>query len=115
MWISGGSSFVYFACDVAVLVVVATVVRRHRPDAYRGLLAWSIGTTAVYALMTIAHMVTPYLLSSGGIDSFYKSNALLSILGMLLHLGLLVVFIRGLVALAQPPKPYSPSGDPPYR
>lgn len=72
--IYGGSSFVSFACEIAILVVISTIVRRHRPDAYQGLQLWAIGSLVVF-----------------------------------------VIFIRGLAALAQPPKPIVVEGLPPYR
>lgn len=116
-WIYGGSSFVSFACDVAILVVIATIVRRHRPDAYRGLLGWAIGSLGVFVLMTVARTVLPIVAntSSGGMESYFRMSALLTIFGTALHVVLVVLFIKGLTALAQPPKPITIEGTPPYR
>jgi hypothetical protein len=48
-------------------------------------------------------------------ESYFRMNALLTILGTGLHVVLVVIFIRGLAALAQPPKPVVVEGLPPYR
>ena len=116
-WIYGGSSFVSFVCDVAILVAIATIVRRHRPDAYQGLQVWAIGSLAVFVVMNIARIAMPFLTrsSSSGMESFFRMSALLTIVGTILHVVLVVLFIRGLTALAQPPKPVVVEGLPPDR
>jgi hypothetical protein len=117
-WIHGGSSLVAFACDVAVLVAIATIVRRHRPDAYQGLQAWAIGTLGAFLFTTVAWMVLPFLSrpSDGdGLEGYFCMSGLLTILGTVLHVVLVILLIRGLTALAQPPKPIAIEGAPPYR
>lgn len=116
-WIYGGSSFVTFVCDVAILVTITSIVRRHRPDAYGGLLIWAIGSLGLFVLMTGARIVMPMLArtSSDGMESYFRMNGLLSILGTGLHVVLVVLFIRGLAALAQPPKPVVVDSNEPYR
>lgn len=115
-WLYGGSSLVSFGCDIAVLVVIATVVRRHRPDAYSGLQTWAIVSLVGFVFMNIARVVGPMMASHrDGLESFYKMNAALTVVGTLLHLTLVLLLIRGLTALAQPPKPPVIEGQPPYR
>ena len=116
-WIHGGSSFVAFACDVAVLVAIATIVRRHRPDAYQGLQAWAIASLGVFLFTTVAWIVVPFLsrTSEGGMEAYFRMSGLLTILGTILHVVLVILLIRGLTALAQPPKPIVIEGAPPYR
>jgi hypothetical protein len=115
-WIYAGSSFVSFACEIAILVAIATIVRRHRPDAYRGLQTWAILSLAVFVVFTMARSLLPSLASStGGIETFFKVNSLITIGQMGTHVVLVILFIRGLVALAQPPKPVVVEGTPPYR
>jgi hypothetical protein len=115
-WIHGGSSLVAFVCDVAILVTVATVVRRHRPDAYQGLQTWAIGSLAVFIFTTIGWTALPLLADTrDGMNSYFRMSALLIVLGAALHVVLVVIFIRGLSALAQPPKPVNVEGAPPYR
>jgi hypothetical protein len=116
-WIYGASSFVAFVCEIAILIAVATIVRRHRPDAYQGLQLWAIGSLVVFVFMNIARIAMPILASrgDGGMESFFRLSSLLSMLGTALHVVLVVLFIRGLTALAQPPKPVTVEGAPPYR
>ncbi len=116
-FIYGGSSFVSFACEIAILVVITTIVRRHRPDAYQGLQLWAIGSLVVFVVMNLARVMMPFLTRSSGdgMESFFRASTLLTILGTGLHVVLVVIFIRGLAALAQPPKPIVVEGLPPYR
>ena len=114
-WIYGGASLVSVACDVAILVAITTIVRRHRPDAYRGLQIWAILSLVVFLILTAARTILPLLTRHDGIDSFYRMNALLTIAGTGLHVVLVVLLIRGLTALAQPAKPIPVEGAPPYR
>jgi len=116
-WIHGGSSLVAFACDVAVLVAIATIVRRHRPDAYQGLQAWAIASLGTFLFTTVAWIVVPFLsrASDGGMESYFRASGLLTLLGTILHVVLVILLIRGLTALAQPPKPIAIEGTPPYR
>jgi len=101
------AQLVYIGCEVAIVAVVATVVKRQRPDAYRGLLAWSIGSlvaglafTAAYPLMSVF-----VSLSGDGTDSYFQWLAVIALARMAVEVALVVVLIKGLVALAQPPKP----------
>lgn len=115
-WIHGGSSLIAFACDVAIIVAIATIVRRHRPDAYRGLQAWAIASLGVFLFTTVAWIVLPFLAPTDfGMVHYFRMSGLLTILGTLLHVGLVILFIRGITALAQPPKPLVVEGTPPYR
>jgi hypothetical protein len=115
-WIHGGSSLIAFACDVAILVAIATIVRRHRPDAYQGLQAWAVGTLAVFVFTTVAWFVVPLLArTDGGMEGYFRITGLLTILGTVLHVALVILFIRGITALAQGPKPIVVEGMPPYR
>lgn len=116
-WIYGGSSFVAFVCEVAILVAITTIVRRHRPDAYQGLLVWAIGSIGVFVTLNVARIAMPFVTrgSSDGMESYFRMSSLLSIVGTMFHIVLVVLFIRGLAALAQPPKPVVVEGLPPYR
>ena len=116
-WIHGGSSLVAFVCDVAVLVAIATIVRRHRPDAYQGLQAWAIASLGVFLFTTVAWIAVPSFArtSEGGMEEYFRMSGLLTILGTVLHVVLVILLIRGLTALAQPPKPVAIEGAPPYR
>lgn len=114
-WVYGASTFVSFACEIAILVVVATIVRRHRPDAYRGLLTWAIGSLGVFVFLALARTIIPFFTRGGDMEGYFRASSLLSMLGIGLHVVLVILFIRGLVAIAQPPKPITIEGTPPYR
>jgi hypothetical protein len=111
----GGSTLATLACDIAILVVVSTTVRRHRPDAYRGLQLWAILSLAAMVVLSLAGFVTPILAVRGGMDSFFQSTTILTTFGIVVHVVLVVLFVRGITALAQPPKPVVIEGTPPYR
>lgn len=114
-WMYGGSSFVAFACDIAILVTITTVVRRHRPDAYRGLQSWAIVSLVGFVVTTIARTVLPHFASSDGMEGFFRTSVLLTFVSIGLHIVLVVMLVRGLTALAQPPRPIVVEGLPPYR
>ncbi len=114
-WVYGGSSVVSLACDIAILVAITTIVRRHRPDAYRALQSWAIGSLVVFLLMAVARAAVPYFAARESIEGYFRASALLTVMGVGLHVLLVVMLIRGLTALAQPPKPITVEGTPPYR
>ena len=117
-WIHGTSSLVAFACDVAILVAIATIVRRNRPDAYQGLQTWAIASLGAFLFTTVAWMALPFLSrpsDGSGLEGYFRMSGLLTILGTVLHVVLVILLIRGLAALAQPPKPIAVEGAPPYR
>jgi len=114
-WVYGASTLVSFLCEIAILVVVVTIVRRHRPDAYRGLMTWAAGSLAVFVFLAIARTVVPLFSRGSDMDGYFRASSLVSIVGIVLHVVLVVIFIRGLVAIAQPPKPIAIEGTPPYR
>jgi hypothetical protein len=106
----GVSSIVNVGCAVALLVIVAGAVRRHRPDAYRGLLGWSVGMLVMTVVMPLGQSVLPLLL-----DSLYLGHIVLTVVSTIIHVGLFVLLAFGLVALAQPPKPVVVDTKIPYR
>ena len=110
----GGNSLVTFVCEIAVLVAIATVVRRHRPDAYRALLSWAIASLASYIVAWVARAIVPYA-ANHEIDNLLRMGALLTAFNAALHIVLVILLIRGLVAIAQPPKVIPTEGLPPYR
>ncbi len=114
-WASGGSLLLGVACDIAIIVAVSTIVRRHRPDAYRGLQLWSILSLIGMVVLALARIVAPRFTVPDGIDAFVRTSVVLTIVGTLVHVALVVLLIRGLTALAQPPKPVVVEGTAPYR
>ena len=112
---SGISSLLAIAGEITVLVVVATVVRRHRPDAYRPLLWWSIGALVMTGVNVIGYPLLAVVLARAGTESYLKAMSVWRIVSSLAYLGLTLVLVRGLVAVAQPPKAPRVESDAPYR
>ena len=112
--ISGSiGSLLAFAGLITVISVVATVVRRHRPDAYQPLLVWSIAQLVVYGVNVIGYPVLGVI--AHGSDSYMTAMAMFRIVMSIVHLGVILLLVRGLVAIAQPPKPFKVESDAPYR
>lgn len=117
-WLWVGTSSVSLLSNIALLLTVTRIVRRHRPDAYQRLQIWAIASLVVFVAMWAAWRLSPRLdvtTTPEGVDAFFKWQVLLTVLGSGLQIGLLVLHVRGLVALAQPPKPITVEGAPPYR
>jgi hypothetical protein len=111
----GGNQLLWVAAQIALLVVIATVVRRHRPDAYRPLLAWSIVGLVFGVVGWVGGFAVRVVMARDGIDAMLKAQVATGLVGAVEHVILVVLLIRGLVALAQPPKvPITPA-QPPYR
>ncbi len=103
--------------QIGLLVIVAGAVRRHRPDAYGGLLAWAVASLVVTIASPLAHTAAGILAASGdgGIERFMHWQAALAIGLSLVHVALVVVLARALVKLAQPPKPLIVESGEAYR
>ena len=102
------------ACDVALVWVVATVVKRHRPDAYRPLLTWALASLATLILSYVAYPVSA-MLSGSYPEGYVFAIGLIGLARSAVAIVLLLLLVRGLVAIAQPPKPFVVSSDAPYR
>lgn len=82
----GGSWVISMACQIAIIVVVATVVRRHRPDAWKPLLWWSLTAAATSLLMPVVSFVSTQLaMRGGGVESMYKSSVVNQLISIPLH------------------------------
>jgi cell division protein FtsW (lipid II flippase) len=118
-WLSivyGLSSLVTLATQIALVIVVAQVVRRNRPDAYKPLLTWAIASLAVWALsMLLSASGTVIAARQGGVNGLFTVQITSALLGIPLHLVVVILLIRGLVRLAQPPKPPTVETNIPYR
>jgi hypothetical protein len=113
--IYGASWLIAVACEIALLVVVLTVVRRHRPDAYRPLLLWAATSLGLGLVGRVAGFVTTRFMATGGIDAIIRIQAINALVGIAIHVALVALLIRGLVAIAQPRKVPAVEGMPPYR
>lgn len=110
------TTLVYVLADVGAAVLVATVVRRHRPDAWSGLLVWAISATVLAIVTPIAYALGYAIVGRGdGIAAILRFQMVMSVVSTLLHLAVLALLLRGLVKLAQPPKPVTTEPVGPYR
>jgi hypothetical protein len=98
------STLVIASLEVALLVVILTTVRRHRPDAY-SLLAIGTGLDLVFTVLgTISAFATSIfgIRGEGGIETYAQMYAATTAFFMLAHAAARVTFIVGLVRLARP-------------
>lgn len=113
---TGVSALVSLLVQLGLVALVATVVRRHRPDAYGTLLLWS-GLAVAFQL--VGMVLTPLLMfvasRSGGPHAFAATQALTTGVGLVFKVTLAAVLARGLVKLAEPPPALRMDGAPPYR
>jgi hypothetical protein len=116
--IGGGLSLVSsLGGGIAIVWVVATVVRRQRPDAYRPLLAWAIASLVMMAFSYLLYPALSVLVVTrgGGTEAYLEAIGIWHVISSAIHVGLVVLLVRGLVALAQPPKAVKVESDAPYR
>jgi hypothetical protein len=117
----GTSWLVAFAIQIMLVALVSTVVRRHRPDAWKPLLVWSVASLAWGTVARILGTVVPLLAarnvggSEDAVLSIWRWQAINGAVGIAATIVLTILLVRGLVALAQPPKKDVVEGAPPYR
>ena len=110
------TTVLYVLADVGAAVLVATVVRRHRPDAYGSLLVWAIYAVVLAIVTPLAYALGFAVVGrTGGIERIIHFQALMNVLSTVLHLAVFALLLRGLVKLAQPPKPVTTEPVGPYR
>jgi hypothetical protein len=102
-------------CNLAAVVTVATVVRRHRPDAYQGLLTWSIAAFVAGSAWPIFSWVWVRTISMSDVRAILRAEAISTIVGIPLMVLSFLLLMYGLVRLAQPPKPVVTEAVGPYR
>lgn len=98
------SFLVSLAGQILLIVVVTTIVRRHRPDAWRGLLAWAVASIASSIAIQLGSMVGNTLMGASSVEAVITLHAVITMVGMLFHVGLVLLLARGLVKLAEPAK-----------
>ena len=108
------SSLLIAAGYVSVTVAIGRVVRRHRPDAWRGLLGWGIAGIAVtLGDHFLGHLLTATLAHDETV--LFRALAIQVLVLGVAHFALMLLLARCLVRLAQPMKPVEVRGAPPYR
>ena len=108
-----GSLIVHICLQVALLVVVAVVVRRRRPDAYVPLLIWTIASLVVTVTSPVVTVVVMRLVSAT--EDVLIAQAWLNAINTAISVGLVILLILGLVRLSEPPKPVVLQASGPFR
>lgn len=106
---------VHLASAVGLFVVVGTVVRRHRPDAWRTLFAAALCELVQVAVGVAFNVLTPVVSAAGGIDAVVTLQVGRSLVGSALAAVSTVLLLLGIVRVARPFVEPSPEGSPPYR
>ncbi|HKO52507.1 MAG TPA: hypothetical protein VJV79_32590 [Polyangiaceae bacterium] len=92
---------------IAFIVVIATVVRRHRPDASPILLGAMIFEASISLVSYATQVALPRFMSVGGGTSgsvsFVEAYALSNVIFSVAHAGARAFLLWGIVRLAQPP------------
>ena len=100
---------------IAICVVVTTVVRRHRPDAYAALMTWAILELASAVLLPTFGVLTTILGTASGVENVLKRQAFSIAFGAVVHLALHALLVRGRVKIAPPAPPVEVPAVGPYR
>lgn len=100
---------------IAFLLVVVLVVRRHRPDAWRTLLAAAVSQLVQVAVGLAFHVLTPVVSVAGGVDAMITLQIVRSVAGSALSAVGAVLLLVGIVRVARPFVEPVPEGSPPYR
>ncbi len=113
--VAGLSALVSLVVQIGLVVLVATVVRRHRPDAYGTLLVWAGLAVAFHLVGMVLTPVLMFLAGRSGPQGLVAGQALATGVGLVSHVTLAAILARGLVKLAEPPRALQLDGAPPYR
>lgn|GEM_PF-3394720 len=113
--VAAASALVSLLVQVGLVVLVATVVRRHRPDAYGTLLVWSGLAVAFHLVGMVLTPVLMFVAGRGGTQAIVAVQALTTGVGLVFQVTLAAILARGLVKLAEPPRAPQFEGAPPYR
>lgn len=110
------SSLIHLACEIGLIAVIATVVRRNRPDASGPLLLWAGLALGSHIVFQGGSAVASVLMAkTSGVDSILTLRIVEGALSTLFYVVLVLLLARGLIRLAQPPKIENTEGLPPYR
>jgi len=97
-------------CQVAIIAVIASVVRRHRPDAWGALLAWAMVGSGSWLLRPVLDVFVFRFVSP-----HEKALFVGQLIAIPLHVLAVALLLRGLVRVAQPPPKVDLGPQPPYR
>jgi len=103
IWMSNGFSWlVSIGLQIALLAVVLTAVKRRRRDAMPWLLAAAVMGLVVSVIGPAAGWAGAFLGGELGIEAMLLVQAMLGIVGTVIHAVIFLLLLRGIVALARP-------------
>jgi len=103
VWMSSGFSWlVGVGLQIALLAVVLTAVKRRRRDAMPWLLAAAVAGLVVSVVGPAVGWAGAFLGGELGVAGMLLAQALLGIVGTVIHAVIFLLLLRGVVALARP-------------
>lgn len=111
----GFSTLVSVVGQIVLVVTVAGVVKRNRPDAFGALLAWAAGSLGATIFFAIAGTVGPVVAGRSSVDAMFTFQIVMAALHVPVNIALIATLALGLARLARPPAEPVVRGEPPYR
>lgn len=111
----GFGTLVSVAGQIVLIVTVAGVVKRNRPDAFGTLLAWAAGSLGATIFFSIAGTIGPVIAGRSSVEAMFTFQIVISALHMPVNIALFAALALGLARLARPPVEPLVRGEPPYR
>ncbi len=111
----GFGTLVSVVGQIVLVVTVAGVVKRNRPDAFGTLLAWAAGSLGATIFFAIAGTLGPIIAGRTSVDAMFTFQIVMGALHVPVNIALFAALALGLARLARPPVEPVVRGEPPYR
>lgn len=113
--VHGLSTLVSVVGQIVLLMTVAGVVRRNRPDAYGTLLVWASASLGASLLFSIVGTLGGVVAGRRSIESMMTFQIVSTAIHIPISIALFATLAVGLSRLAQPRVEPVVRGEPPYR
>lgn len=114
-WVYGLGTLVGVVGQIVLLLTVAGVVRRNRPDAYGTLLVWAAASLGASLLFAVGGSVGGVIAGRQSIEAMLTFQIVTTAIHIPVNIALFAVLAVGLSRLAQPRVEPVVRGEPPYR
>ena len=114
-WVYGIGTLVSMVGQIVLVMTVAGVVRRNRPDAYGTLLVWASASLAANLFFAIVGSVGAMVIGRRSIEAMVTFQIVTSAIHIPVGIALFATLALGLSRLAQPRVEPVVRGEPPYR
>lgn len=114
-WVYGLGTLVSMVGQIVLVMTVAGVVRRNRPDAYGTLLVWASASLAANLFFAIAGSVGAMVIGRQSIEAMVTFQIVTSAIHIPVGIALFATLALGLSRLAKPRVEPVVRGEPPYR